>query len=298
MSYTLTKNSSIDISLREAFADQGWIVSNGVAFHDGCNPGEIKSQISFESLGQYTFEFEVGEVTSGIIKIFAGAQVGPDISAAGIYKVDLNITNFNTLVKFYSTGKNNIKVLKIYPLNQSQTGKTMVFNEDDNGFGGDHSYQPEYYVKYIDSLFVFKNGGLWEQDVNPIYNNFFGVQYTSQIKFVANADKELNKLWFQMKIDSNGRWSAPEVITEPNETHPNGMKTMLHENNFDLDNGQYWADLKRDMLDPNFNDQLQALFEGRTIEGPILISTIETKETKEIKLRGVFLYSSPQDRNF
>jgi len=298
MSYTLTKNSSIDINLREAFADQGWIVSNGIAYHDGCNPGEIKRLINFEAIGLYTFEFEVGTVTSGTIKVIAGTLSSPEINVAGIYKYDLQVTNLSTIVKFYSTGKNNVKVLKIYPVTEESNGKTLVFNEDENRFGGDHSYRPELYVKYIDSLFVFKNGELWEQGVNPIYNNFFGVQYTSQIQFVANADKELNKLWFQIKIDSNGRWSAPEMITEPNETHPNGMKTMLHENNFDLDNGQYWADIRKDMLDPNFDTQLQALFEGRTIEGPILITKLETKETKEIKLRGVFLYSSPQDRNF
>lgn len=298
MSYTLTKNSTIDIDPREVYADQGWTVSNGIAYHDGCNPGEIKRQFNFHKVGIHTIEFELGEVDSGSIKVIYGNQQSQSFSVKGKYSVDINVSQLTSVIRFYSDGKNNIRVVKIYQPSEQNSGQTLVFNEDVDKWGGRHSYVPEFYVRYVDNLFALKDGSLWEQNVNPIFNNFFGVQYTSQIQFVANADKQLNKLWFQIKIDSNGRWGVPEMITEPNETHPNGMKTILHENNFDLDSGQYWADIRKDMLDPNFDNELQALFEGRTIEGPILITKLETKETKEIKLRAVFLYSSPQDRNF
>jgi len=176
--------------------------------------------------------------------------------------------------------------------------ETLVFNEDVDKFGGNHSYKPEFYCKFIDSFFSFKNGQLWDHDVNPIHNNFYGKQYTSQLKFVANSEYQKNKMYFVMKIDSNGRWSVPSMVTPKNETWPNGMKSRLHENNFDLEDGKYWADIMRDMNDPEFNNELQALFEGRTLTGPMLICDLETKETKEVKLNSVFIYSSDQDRNF
>lgn len=179
-----------------------------------------------------------------------------------------------------------------------QDSKTYVFNEGTNRWIGTHSYNPEYYCKFLDSLFSFKLGRLWEHDVNPIHNNFYGQQYTSKISFVANESYQRNKLYYVMKIDSDGRWAVPKIITPKNETWPNGMRSRLHENNFDLYNGKYWADFLMDMNDPNFTDELKALFEGRYLVGAMLICDIECKETKETKLNGVFIYSSEQKRNF
>lgn len=174
---------------------------------------------------------------------------------------------------------------------------TLSFSEKSKKFLT-YSFVPDHMIKFKDEFFTFKAGGLWEHDVNPIRNNFYGVQYTSKIKFVANDQYQKNKMFFVMKIDSNGRWSVPSMITPKSETWPNGMKSMLHENNFDLDNGKYWADIMRDMNDPDYNDPLVALFEGRTMTGPILVCDIECKETKEVELNGVFIYSAEQDRNF
>ena len=185
--------------------------------------------------------------------------------------------------------------------NQKIEGVTLVFNEDLNLWGGYHSYNPEYMHKFIDGLFVFKDGKLWEQDVNETRNNFFGVQYPSRITLVANAKdksgKLLNKLYYQLKIDSNDKWSVPSMITPKNETYPNGMKSMLHQNNFTLDRGNYWADIMRDMLDPQYNNEVEALFSGRVMEGNMLIFELENNSTKEVRLTGVHVYSSPQDRN-
>ena len=175
---------------------------------------------------------------------------------------------------------------------------TIVFNEDGDKWGGNHSYRPEFYCKFINSYFSFKNGDLWEHDVNPVYNNFYGVQYTSKLKFVANSDYQKNKMYFVMKIDSNSPWSVPRMVTPKNQTWPNGMRTMLHENHFDLDNGKYWADILRDMNDPQYDNEIEALFEGRVITGSMLICEIESKETKEARLNGIFIYSADHDRNF
>ena len=91
---------------------------------------------------------------------------------------------------------------------------------------------------------------------------------------------------------------VPRMVTPKNQTWPNGMRTMLHENNFSLDDGKYWADIMRDMNDPQYDNEIEALFEGRVITGPMLICEIESKETKEVKMNGVFIYSAEQDRNF
>lgn len=298
-SYTIPKNGSLTVDLISDFSDSGWEISNNKAYHSGCNAGYMDWKMNLTGHTSWTFEYIIGEVISGGVNIVVNGVNGIVRTQPGTYQETFTITGANIPIRFYSDGENSVEILKTFPVLEESNGKTLVFNEDVNKWGGYHSYNGEYMHKFtMNSFFVFKNGRLFEQDVNPIHNNFFSIQYTSKIKFVANENHQLNKLWFVIKIDSNGRWSVPEMVTIPNETFPNGMKSKLHENNFDLDHGTYWADIKRDMLDPQFTDQIQALFEGRTIEGDMLIVELETKETTPVKLSGVYLTTAEQHRNF
>lgn len=223
------------------------------------------------------------------------SEVKKIFKKASIHKTKV-LLSFNSKLSLLIVAVNGYEIN-----NQKIEGVTLVFNEDLNLWGGYHSYNPEYMHKFIDGLFVFKDGRLWEQDVNETRNNFFGIQYPSRITLVANAKdksgKLLNKLYYQLKIDSNDKWSVPKMVTPKNETYPNGMKSMLHKNNFTLDRGNYWADIMRDMLDPQYNNEVEALFSGRVMEGNMLIFELENNSTKEVRLTGVHVYSSPQDRN-
>lgn len=297
--YTILKNTPLLIDLPFDMSDQGWTVTGGIAYHSGCNPGYITKQFTLPESGQYTFDYRVGAILSGYVKLVAEDFEGPDITTAGEYSQTFTLAAGINTVRFYSTGVNQVEVLKLYPINDISNARTIVFNEDVNQFGGDHSYFPDFFCKFIDEFFSFKNGTLWEHDVNEIYNNFYGTQYTSIIDFVANQEPENDKYYFTMKIDSTGRWGVPSITTLPNERYPNGMRSRLHENNFDLDDkGKYWADFFFDMNDPQFDNQLQALMEGRTLHGGILICRVETKLTTEVKLKSIYVYSSDNERNF
>lgn len=297
-SYTVVTNTTIDINLFDDIADQGWEISDNTAYHDGCNSGYIEKYFDLSKDTEWVFEFDILAIISGNIKIIVGDQHGTAYTTAGTKKEIFNITGNNVLVRFFSTGVNALELVKIYPKNVKSPGRTWVFNEDFNGWVGEHSYIPEFMTKLNGGFYCFKNGELWEQNINPIYNNFFGVQYTSKISFVANAEYQNNKLYFQVKIDSDGRWGIPEMTTQPNETWPNGMKSKLHANNFKLEGGKYWADIMRDMNDPRYaSEPLKALFEGRVMEGSVLIVNMETNSTEEIKLKGVFIISADQERN-
>lgn len=297
-SYEILKNQPLVVMLPQDFIDQGWSVSEGVAYHSGCNPGIIKRIFDLSEAGDWTFRYRMGPVTSGGINIIVNGVSGPVHNTPGLKEDTFSVTGDSIEVLFYSDGTNSVEILQVYKSNAEDNSRTFVFNEDINGWGGDHSYKPEYMHKFPNAFFAFKDGELWEQDVNPIHNNFFGEQYTSKVKFVANERPTTNKLWFGIKIDSNGRWSVPSMVTLANETYPNGMESRLHENNFTLDRGNYWSDILRDMLDPQFDNELQSLFEGRVMEGRLLIVEMETKSIDEIKLNAVYLYTSDQERNF
>ena len=44
-SYTTYKNTVLQINLPNDFAEQGWGVSGGTAYHSGCNAGYIKTTL-------------------------------------------------------------------------------------------------------------------------------------------------------------------------------------------------------------------------------------------------------------
>ena len=52
---------------------------------------------------------------------------------------------------------------------------TVSFKESVNGFTSRKVYIPESGVSMNNTYFTFKNGLIWEHDVNPLYNTFYGI---------------------------------------------------------------------------------------------------------------------------
>ncbi len=297
-SYEYIENTPLNIDPVVDFANTGWSVSNGIAYHDGCNSGKIRLDMDLSLHETWNFTFNILDMTSGSIRLYVDDEAGPEFTSTGEKTVQFNNSSANAKIEFYSDGKNALSYLHTYPETGVSNGRTMVFNEDENRFGGDHSYQPEFYHKFLDKLFSFKDGNLWEHDVNPIKNNFYGVQYTAKIKAVANSKSNSHKRFILLKVDSNKKWGFRTIEIPSNETYPNGMKSLLHENNFTVDKGEYWASFLRDMNDPQFDNVAQAIFEGRELEGKLMVFEMECKEKTDTELKAVYIYSTEKFRNF
>jgi len=297
-SYTVVKNTSIEGSLETDFQDQGWVVSNGIATHGGCNAGFIDFKMDLSAAINWIFQYRIIDMTSGAITLYVDGVAQPSENTVGLKTAQIVSSNSLAEIKFYSTGINSLSVLMTYPQTDEDNGRTLVFNENENQWNGDHGYKPEVMVKFKGNLIVFKDGAMWRQNTNPIANNFMGVQQTSKIKVVANENAAGQKRYIMMKVDANSRWGAREISILPNETYPLGMTSLLHEDNFSLDKGEYWASFLRDMNDPQFTSQAQAIFEGRELEGKLLVLSMESVSTKQIELKALYIYSTDKFRNF
>lgn len=130
--------------------------------------------------------------------------------------------------------------------------------------------------------FGFKNGQMWEANINPVCCNFFGVQYTGVIQIVANPNPRTIKDWYALREKSNGIWAVKEVEMPPNNRYPNGMKSRVTKNNFRNFEGDWWAQFFKDMTDPAFATQLEALQRGRELKGDVLIITLENVDTEQV----------------
>lgn len=284
-----------------AAADQGWTVSDGLARHEGCFAGVIpNTSIAVQAGKSYTLAFEVEEYTSGGVYAIVGGVSGTNRTALGVYTQVFAVPNNATdlTVKFYSEGTLGVRYMNIYPTVLEGPGAlTIGFNARENKFSSSYSFEPDLMVKFIDDFMAFKNGGLWKMNANQTRNNFFGVQSTSKITFICNVEPQSGKLFYNIRLDSKGDWFAPTLTTAADDKFPSGMTSRLKKANFKSIDGKLWADIMRDMNDPNFDGispdsarQLAAIFKGRRMQGAYLVVELECADTTEVKLLSADIY--------
>lgn len=298
MALQVIKNTIGYVNPSVSITDTGWGISGAYASHSSCNPGTM---IALNSFGlvigrSYVFTYVVDQYINGSVNIIAGTTNGTSRTAAGTYTETLIVAG-NNFLSFFSDGALRISLLSFYDnVTGQMQGTTISFNEKENRWDTEFSMKPEMMVKFIDKFFAFKNGQLWQNNVNPVMMNFFGVQYSAQILFIPNQQYEDNKLWFNMRFDSVGGWYAPSIVIPPNDQFPNGMQSTLTKANIKSIDGKLWADILRDMTDPNISvpdPALQtavALFQGRMMQGGHMLVTIQCDDTTPAYINSVELF--------
>lgn len=288
MNFQITQGQVGYVDPSIAILDTGWTISGVYANHVSCNSGNI---ISLTPMGlavgrTYTFTYEVSNYISGGVNIIAGTNAGTSRTANGVYSDTLAVTDIAQL-SFFSDGTLTIQNLNFYDTELGQQpGITISFNEKENRWVSDYSFYPEQIITFLDQLLTIKEGSLWLHNSNPITNNFYGVQYPSQVTFIINQDYLKSKLWYNVRMDSTGGWFVSSMETTPDDQFPNGMMTQITLSNTQVIDGKRWADILRDMNDPNFSyiaDQTLrmavAMFRGRIIQGGWVIVTLQNNDT-------------------
>ena len=284
--------------LQDLVGDQGWSISEGVAYHSGCNDGTIVNDGIRIIVGNtYRVTYTVREFISGNVNIILGSAYGISRTANGTYTEEITVTD-NTEVKFFASGDLGVENLVIELLEAADNHVTVAYSERNKGFTSYFDYAPEMFATVGGNFYTFKNGQLYIHDTNPTRNNFYGQQYKTKVHYVSNFEPEKNKLYYSIKIDSNGSWGVPTIIIPANQTYPNGMLSRIKKGNFKLDDGKYWADFMRDMNDPNFSSTADALFNGRMLMGSVIYLELENDQTEEVKLVSTYIYTTELNRNF
>lgn len=307
MTYITLKNQSMLIDPMLAGVDQGWTITDGLARHQGCFAGIVVNRnVSVIPGKSYILKYEVEEYTSGIVRAIVGGVAGTNRNTVGEHEEEFAVPGNATdlTVKFYSDGTLGVRYMNIYPTVLVGEGSlTLGFNANENKFSSTYTFEPDMMAKFTNDLMAFKNGGLWKMNASETRNNFFGTQYSSKIRFICNIDYHGKKLWYNIRLDSIGKWSAPLISIPSDDQFPNGMLSSLLKNNFKSIDGKLWADLLRDINDPNFahieppqERVLKSLFEGRILQGTYIIIELECKDTTEVKLASAEVYYTDVNR--
>jgi hypothetical protein len=175
------------------------------------------------------------------------------------------------------------------------TGVTIAYNKQKQGWTSYYSFVPECYGRVRDFVVSFKDGELWKHDVGLLAKNFYGNQYTRQLKFISNKDFPKVKQYKALGVTGIGKNDAPSIFVPPYEGVPTGMLSSLSARFFQTLEGIQYAHLQKDKLSPGFGgNQLQALVNGRDMKGQTIEITLENTDTSKSSIYSadvVYFYS-------
>jgi len=174
-------------------------------------------------------------------------------------------------------------------------GSTIAYNKQKQGWTSYYSFVPEFYGRVRNNVVSFKDGQLWRHDINTLAKNFYGTQYTRQLKFVSNKDFPKVKQYKALGVTGIGKNDAPSIFIPPYEGVPTGMLSSLSSRFFQTLEGIQYAHLQKDRLSPGFGgNQLQALVNGRSLKGQTIEITLENTDTSKSSIYSadvVYFYS-------
>lgn len=297
----ITTGSIATLDLSDDTVDSGWEISGEYAIHYPCNAGYIKKRLVLPIGNSYTLTYVVDNWVSGNINIQVGNTVGASHASNGTFTETLLSTGSGQ-IQFYSDGFLRLKSLKYYDNGVgTQDGITLSFHEDEKHWGCEYSFGGDMFVRFINKFFSFNNGALWLHNVNPIRNNFYGVQYDSVIKFYVNVNPTTVKDFYCIRVQSNKPWGAIEtgsIHILPREGKSQGQSSRLKKGNFKNYQGNFFADFLRDATDPRFNSELGALMGGALLQGQVMEITLTNSDTVEVRLLDIDVTVSSQNYTY
>jgi len=85
---------------------------------------------------------------------------------------------------------------------------TLTYSQSSKGFPSFYSFYPDWMIGMNNYFYSFKGGNLYRHNVNETRNNYYGVQYNSQLTSVFNESPLENKLFKTINLQSDSSWDA------------------------------------------------------------------------------------------
>lgn len=154
------------------------------------------------------------------------------------------------------------------------------------------SRTPEDWCQIGSDIVSFKDGHLWIENTNTLYNNFYGVQYQSMIKPVFNEQNTITKVWNALwlsQIQANGgcNWRSDTITNEE------GQLSRLNNNSWNSKEGVWRTDFKRDLTDLS---RQHPILNGRRLRSCSLTVELNSNYTGEFILSWLKANWTPSER--
>lgn len=91
---------------------------------------------------------------------------------------------------------------------------TLTYSEEAKGWPSFYSYKPDQMIGMNSYFYSFRHGQLYRHNTNNLRNNYYGVQYASEITSVFNTEPQTIKLFKTMSYESDAAWTCTALFTE------------------------------------------------------------------------------------
>ena len=156
--------------------------------------------------------------------------------------------------------------------------QTLSFDEANNKWDSFFSYAPENMTNSGVNIITAKNGQIYLHNQNVIFNNFYGVQYPSEVWFMCNANPYEVKILEAMEQVTNSVWEVYEI------TSPDGQLSNLIESDFETKENLQYAPFLFDQNTPNVANPL---IEGDVLRNRTFLLKLRYNPTTYNKLFGI-----------
>tara|TARA_R100000935_G_scaffold48519_1_gene73083 strand:+ start:6115 stop:6915 length:801 start_codon:yes stop_codon:yes gene_type:complete len=92
--------------------------------------------------------------------------------------------------------------------------ETVSYSDGVKGWPSFYSFLPDFMIGMNSFLYTFNEGNLYRHNTNVIRNNYYGVQYNSNITSVFNVEPQTIKLFKTMSFESDDAWAVTSLSTE------------------------------------------------------------------------------------
>lgn len=191
----------------------------------------------------------------------------------------------------------NEYILTIPSSNSAES--TVVWSETINGWTSFMSFIGEWYQKINTRFISFKSGQLWLHQNNPLYNNFYGVQYESNVRFILNKEPFDSKiLQVVEEIAKGSQWDCSDISTPDGQSSELiGLYDISSPNTYPADftqyENRYSANVMRDKNTPNLQSSDYPLLNGDEMRSDVFSILLRNNQTSQQNLYGVNLYYVP-----
>lgn len=91
---------------------------------------------------------------------------------------------------------------------------TLTYSPGAEGWPSFYSFYPEKMMGMNNYFYTFKGGNLYRHNTNETRNNFYGIQYSSQITSVINDNPLDNKLFKTINLEGDAPWTVSPMETD------------------------------------------------------------------------------------
>ena len=93
---------------------------------------------------------------------------------------------------------------------------TVSYSENVKGWPSFYSFLPDYMAGMNGFFYSWNGGNLYRHNTNQTRNNYYGVQYSSTITSVFNAEAMMIKLFKTMSYESDDKWECTSLFSDLN----------------------------------------------------------------------------------